>query len=127
MVELVNRLAIPGLPDWSGLVLLGMLAVFGAAFLLMPFSVFGLKGRLEILEAQLDEIQAELRTLSVREQPQGRRISPDEGWAEPPIGPRIARTEAEAPSPAPPIPPPPAWPSARGRTEPRIDWPRSGR
>ena len=127
MVELVNRLAIPGLPEWSGLVLLGMLAIFGTAFLLMPFSVFGLKGRLEILEAQLDEIQAELRTLSGREMPQPRRTTTDEGWAEPPpAAPRILRGEP-GPSPvAAPVPPPAAWPGARTRSEPRIDWPRAG-
>jgi len=125
MADLVQRLTVPGLPDWSGLLLLGLLALFGVAFLLMPFSVFGLKGRLELLEVQLDEIQADLRILTAREPLPGRRISSDEGWAEPP--PRVSPTDAEAPNAPPPIPPPAAWPGARTRTEPRIDWPRGGR
>ena len=32
----------------------------------MPFSVFGVKGRLDGVEARLDEIQAEIRALSLR-------------------------------------------------------------
>ena len=54
--DLASRLAIPGLPDWTGLLALLVLMLAGLAYLLMPFSVFGLKGRLESMEAQLDEL-----------------------------------------------------------------------
>ncbi len=133
MAEIVARLAVPGLPDWSGLVVLLLLVLCVLAFALMPFSVFGLKGRMEGLETQLDEIQAELRTLAMRlpEAAPRRRISADDGWAEPPPAVRALREDPEAPRPTPPIPPPAAYPgAARGgpaRAEPRMDWPRSGR
>lgn len=58
------------LPDWVpvwaqlALLLLGLL--FAVALLLMPFAVFGLKGRLDLLEAQLDDIHADLRMLAMR-------------------------------------------------------------
>jgi hypothetical protein len=32
----------------------------------MPFSVIGVKGRLDVIEARLDELQGEIRTLSLR-------------------------------------------------------------
>ena len=64
--ELINSLAIPGLPEWSGLVVALLLLLAAIAFLLMPFSVFGVKGRLESLEAQLDEIQDDIRALAMR-------------------------------------------------------------
>ena len=60
---LASRLAIPGLPDWIGLVVLLVLGLAMLAFLAMPFSVFGVKARLEQIEAQLDEIQTEMRSL----------------------------------------------------------------
>jgi len=59
--NLAAALAIPGLPEWTGLLLLLLGLLCAAAFLLMPFSVFGVKARLEALEVQLDEIQAEIR------------------------------------------------------------------
>ena len=54
--ELASQLAIPGLPDWMGLVVLAALALAGLAYLLMPFSVFGVKGRLDAIEARGLEI-----------------------------------------------------------------------
>ncbi len=60
----------PILPDWvpwwAQLVLVVLLVLFACAFLMMPFAVFGLRGRLDLLEAQLDDIHAELRMLSLR-------------------------------------------------------------
>ena len=58
------------LPDWVpwwatlGILIAGSL--FALMFLLMPFAVFGVKGRLDMLEARLDEIQGEIRSLSLR-------------------------------------------------------------
>lgn len=60
----------PILPDWVPwwvqLVLVVLFVLFACALLMMPFAVFGLRGRLDLLEAQLDDIHAELRMLSMR-------------------------------------------------------------
>ena len=126
--ELAGALLIPGLPDWVGLILLVVLALVALAYLLMPFSVFGLKGRLEAIEAQLDEIQTEMRSLAARMPEPGRRRNPvEDDWAEPAPP---ARPIVETPRLRPPIPPPAAWPDEGGgtrRAEPRLDWPRSPR
>lgn len=53
-------------PWWGQLVLIVLAILFALAFLMMPFAVFGLKGRLDFLEAQLDDIHAELRMLAMR-------------------------------------------------------------
>ncbi len=124
--DLAAQLTLPGLPAWSGLVVLGVLLLVGLAYLAMPFSVFGVKGRLDAIEAQRDEIQTEIRTLALRmpEPGRGRRPPVEDDWAEPPAS--VRRMEPEPPPRAtPPVPPPAAWPESRGgRSEPRIDWPR---
>lgn len=53
-------------PWWGQLAILVVAILFGLAFLMMPFAVFGLKSRLDFLEAQLDDIHAELRMLAMR-------------------------------------------------------------
>ncbi len=53
-------------PPWLGFVVLVVGVLFALAFLVMPFSVFGVKGRLDGLEARLDEIQREIRLLALR-------------------------------------------------------------
>ena len=128
--SLAARLAIPGLPEWVGLVALVALGLTLLAFLAMPFSVFGVKARLEQIEAQLDEIHTELRALVLR-QGEGalRRKAPgEEDWVEPP------QTRRQAPEPMvtrekPPVPPPPAWVHdlRPPRVEPRLDPPREGK
>ncbi|MCU0886560.1 MAG: hypothetical protein MUC64_00850 [Rubritepida sp.] len=101
---LVERLTVPGLPEWTGLVALLVLLLLGACLLAMPFSVFGLKGRLDAIEAQLDELRAEMRALALK--------LPDRA------SPFAARDEAA---------PPPPLPLPEGsRSEPRITWPRRG-
>jgi hypothetical protein len=129
--DIASALTIPGLPDWSGLVVLVLLLLVALAYLLMPFSVFGVKGRLDAIEAQLDELQTELRTLALRLPEPGRRRPPvEDDWAEPPMT-SVRRAEPEPPPPraTPPVPPPAAWPDAPrgGRAEPRIDWPKPPR
>lgn len=121
------------LPWWVVLVILVPVLLYLAMFLLMPFSVFGVKGRLELIDARLDEIQEEIRTLSLRlpdapdrstavREPEGRPPIPPspndlprrpvvsrddaEGWDEEP---REAPRRSRAPG---------------GRAEPRLDWPR---
>lgn len=135
--ELVTRLAIPGLPEWSGLVVLLLGLLFLLAFLMMPFSVIGLKSRLDAIEAQLDDVQQEIRSLALRlPEPAAlrRRAMPaEETYDDPPV---LARQEPSyredrVPRMTPPIPPPPAWPEAGRdgrdagrRMEPRLGGPR---
>ncbi len=53
-------------PPWAQLAILVAALLFGLMFLLMPFAVFGVKGRLDLLEVRLDEIQGEIRSLALR-------------------------------------------------------------
>ena len=102
-------------PWWVHLVLLLGLLLFGLLFLLMPFSVFGVKARLEGVEARLDEIQGEIRSLALRlPEPLGG----DGGYVGPDGGMEYGRT-------TPPIPPAPRRAEPRvvrpaDRTEPRL-------
>jgi len=126
--NIVASLSIPGMPEWTGLLLLCLGLLCAAAFLLMPFSVFGVKARLEALEVQLDEIQGELRELALRlqEPATARRHAPTDDWAEPPtrgLPPMNAPRESRI---TPPVPPPASWPEGQPRrAEPRLDWPRT--
>ena len=54
------------LPWWVPLAALVPVLLYVVLFLAMPFSVFGLKGRLDQLEQRLDEIQGEIRRLGSR-------------------------------------------------------------
>jgi hypothetical protein len=107
---IVAALTIPGLPGWTGLLAALALALLILCFLVMPFSVFGVKSRLESIEAQLDEAQAELRAISARlaDGPRRPLIMDD---LDMPSAPRAS--ESRSPS--------------TGRTEPRINWPREPR
>ena len=114
-----EALAIPGLPDWSGTVVLAFLALVVLAYLLMPFSVFGLKGRLDRMEAQLEELTGELRTLSQR-LAMGARAPAAEDFTPQPGAPIAAPRDVRPPPRVAPVPPPPM----RGeRAEPRLDIP----
>lgn len=105
------------LPDWVPwwvhfAVLLAALFLF-VMFMFLPFSVFGVKSRLEAIDARLDEIQGEIRSLSLR--------LPEPGLADPEDDIRIAPRAGLRP----PIPPAPAplgrpQPVRTGRTEPRL-------
>ena len=112
-------------PPWVGFVLLVVIGLFCLAFLLMPFSVFGLKGRLEAVEARLDEIQGEIRSLVLRLPEPGRieyeaEPEPPRRWAEPDRRPPIPpRTPAVVDRPAPP--PTRRVDPTRARSEPRFD------
>lgn len=53
-------------PWWVPMVLLVPALLYALAFLFMPFSVLGVKTRLEVIEARLDEIQHEIRHLALR-------------------------------------------------------------
>lgn len=131
-------------PWWVPLVLLLPVLLYGLAFLFMPFSVIGLKSRLEAIEARLDEIQNELRRGGVRggqtevttdyddiyvPVAPPRRAERQQPVADrPPVQP--PRYEDDAPDDRPP--PPPHMrpvrrvePQAPSRQEPRVSWPRS--
>jgi len=96
-----QRLTIPGLPEWSGLAVLLVFLLLGLCVLVMPFSVFGVKGRLDSIEAQLDDLRADIRALTMRS------------------GPVASRDEAPPPGMLTPPPEP-----TGARAEPRINWPR---
>jgi hypothetical protein len=53
-------------PWWVPMVLLVPALLYALAFLFMPFSVLGVKTRLEAIEGRLDEIQQEIRHLALR-------------------------------------------------------------
>ena len=141
------------LPWWVPLALLVPALLWALSFLFMPFSVFGVKSRLEVIEARLDEIQNEIRHVALR-LPAGGGPGPDYDDVYPPRmqEPRVDRVMSR-----PPIPParhelyntqhqdpqeepsledrPPPSPNARptrrnepiarpNRAEPRLDWRR---
>lgn len=116
------------LPWWLPLALLVPALLYGLALLVMPFAVLGLKSRLDAIDLRLDEIQGEIRSLSLRmREPSGGRADADDGYVDPP---RARRTPASFDGPRPPIPP--AATTGRsntvepgpGRAEPRLNWPR---
>ena len=112
--ELATRLVLPGMPAWTGLGVLLVLALFALAWLCMPFSVFGLKSRMEMLEAQLEDLQAEIRALAMRlaELPRpGPGVSNDYFEIDPPR--RDPPPEVSATPPVPPLRNLPASMSAR--------------
>jgi len=106
---MISPLPLPDwVPWWVHLVLLLGLLLFGLLFLLMPFSVFGVKARLEGVEARLDEIQGEIRSLALRlPEPMGS----DGGYVGPDLGGEYGSEYGRG---GPPIPP------AARRAEPRV-------
>src|ERR1700744_6089063 len=61
------------LPWWVPLLLLVPALLYALAFLFMPFSVIGVKGRLDVIDARLDEIQGDIRPLALRLRERGGR------------------------------------------------------
>lgn len=107
------------LPWWAPLIAILPLALFVLAFLLMPFGVFGVKGRLDQIEMRLDDIQAEIRTLALRlPEIRAAAIVDEPDFHRPPVrrGPELSAVPER-----PPIPPAPAHPARPSRTEPRFD------
>ena len=90
------------LPPWLQLAMLVVVLLIVLLFLAVPFSVIGLKGRLDSIEARLDEVHGEIRSLNLRLPEEG-ETSYRSGWAPP-----------ERLAPRPPIPP-----STRGRGDDR--------
>lgn len=130
---------VPGwMPWWVPVLLLIPALLYALAFLFMPFSVIGVKSRLDVLDARLDEIQNEIRHLALRMPESAQQVDFEEIYApevraepplhaappaRPPIPPALHELEAEDQAPPADRAPPP--PSARPmRREPRLDWPR---
>ena len=126
------------LPWWVPIAVLVPVLLYAVLLLAMPFSVFGLKGRLDQLQDQLDEIQDELRRLASRP-PEVARYAGNEPpphlarGSPPPRMPREDEPVAQdRPPPAPetPLRAQPLAPRYRTpedtprRVEPRLDWPR---
>ncbi len=116
-------------PPWVGFVIIVVGVLFLLAFLMMPFNVFGLKGRLDGVEARLDEIQREIRSLVLRLPEPGRtdyepELDDRRSWTRPqpqpqprpPIPPRMAEMDRPAPPPGRRV-----QPSRQTRSEPRFD------
>jgi hypothetical protein len=133
------------LPWWVPLVLLVPALLYALLLLAMPFNVFGVKGRLDVLEARLDEIQGEIRSLTLRlpEPLRGGADFDDTGYAQPMAERDRARQRVPSRPPIPPRspsigepyygdegePPPARGRDAPGssrtsRNEPRLGWPR---
>ena len=88
-------------PWWVPLVLLVPALLYALAFLFMPFSVLGVKTRLELIESRLDEIQQEIRHLALRLPAGPREVDFEDVYA--PIQ-QTQRREVRADD-RPPIPP----------------------
>jgi hypothetical protein len=123
------------LPWWVPIVLLVPALLYALAFLFMPFSVIGVKSRLDVIEARLDEIQGEIRHLALRLPEVSRVADYDEIYApEPTLQPRrappvttrppIPPASHELEEPDPRDPPRSDRRAGGGRSEPRLDWPR---
>jgi hypothetical protein len=109
-------LRIPGLPDWANLVVLVLGLMIALAWVLMPFSVFGVKGRIEALETRLEVIHEEIRQLNLRIAQGVGRAGPDYGMpAEAPTMRRVDPPMMPEVRAAPPIPPPPVMPERATR------------
>lgn len=121
---LIDRLTIPGLPSWVGLIVLIAIAVSLLALLAMPYAVFGVKSRLEAVEAELADLRTEIRTL-LRQPGATARATVEDDYVAPPS--RRAEPRFTAPEPNRAPVPPPAARVVRGRAEPRLDWPRADR
>ncbi len=121
-------LQLPGeLPWWATLALIVPAALYGLLLLAMPFNVFGIKGRMDSIEAQLDEIQQEIRSLSLR-LPEPEASDPagtiSMMGTRPPIPPTVVDDGQDLPR-FQSAPPDIRRSTARPpRSEPRLDWPR---
>ena len=114
-------LQLPGwLPWWAFFAIVVPVALYGLLFLAMPFSVFGVKSRLEQIDSRIEDLQQEIRSLAIR-------------LAEPPVAqrdptrlrpPPPAAAEPDLPRLQPPLIPVRAAAAMRPpRAEPRLDWP----
>ena len=110
----------PWLPWWVPILVLVPAILYALLFLLMPFSVIGVKGRLDVIEARLDELQGEIRTLSLRlGEPARHAFRPDEDAYDTSPLPSARPAAATLPMSRPPVPPAPDPYSYDDRPAPR--------
>ncbi len=114
-------LQLPNVPWWLLLIAIIPIGLYVLLCLTVPFSVFGLKGRLEAIEARLDDMHEDIRSVALLHQAGGRRDARaderDDSFvhAPPPIAPArpadvvLGRRTVTAPA---------------SRAEPRLDWPK---
>lgn len=124
---------LPGwMPDWLGLIVLLVGLLYALALLAMPFSVFGVKSRLDAIEEQLDQVQEELRVLTMRLPEPLRGVAIDETPYDPlprGVAPQYQQRHAPAPEPyreplgraRPASSQPPQRSAPPRRIEPRLD------
>jgi hypothetical protein len=110
------------LPAWAFLLLAIPALLYLLAFLLMPFSVFGVKARLEAVESQLDAVQEELRNLNLRARGVVNKPFTDDGETFDSL-PNFAKLKSSQqsysePRTGPPIPPAPYTPVVDPREKP---------
>jgi hypothetical protein len=113
------------MPAWAFLLLALPVLLYALVFLIMPFSVFGVKARLESLEAQLNDIHEEIRYLANRSAPAARGfVADDQDYDTLPQFNRLKSTRPAPPPPPqaapPPIPPAPLTPMVTPREQPRL-------
>ena len=106
------------MPWWLQLIVVVGAILVGLAFLMMPFSVFGVKARLDALEAQLEDIQGQLRSLAAR------LPEPSRGPYDEPALLRVAAAAPPAPEPVMRSPTLRAAARLGERAEPRLGRPR---
>jgi hypothetical protein len=108
------------LPAWAFLLLALPVLLWLLAFLLVPFSVIGLKSRLEALEEQIQALQDDVRMMIVR--PSGTARPRVDDFDDVPNFGRIKQAQPRYdPMPSvPPIPPAPLTPVPRGEDKPRL-------
>jgi hypothetical protein len=116
------------LPWWVPFIVLVLAVLYLLVFLVMPFSVFGLKGRLDLIEARLEEIQLEIRMHGIRPA-EPRSYAGTEPPAFGRAGERPPPGEDDRPPPRTDSPPPNVGPRRRppdgpGKVEPKLNWPR---
>jgi hypothetical protein len=110
----------PWLPWWVPILVLVPAILYALLFLLMPFSVIGVKGRLDVIEARLDELQGEIRTLSLRlGEPSHHAFRPDEDAYDTNPLPPMRPAATAPPMSRPPVPPAPDPYSYDDRPAPR--------
>ena len=90
------------LPWWIALILVLIALVYALIFLLVPFSVFGIKPRLEAIEEQLQAMQEELRTIALASKRTGLYPASDDLTYVAPPRQTYANDPASRLSPAPP-------------------------
>jgi len=105
------------LPAWAFLLLAIPVLLYALLVLIMPFSTFGLKTRLDRLETQLEDIAEDLRTLATRKPPRPTRPLEDDPYEFP----SFSRPKTAAPSDPTPTPPPTFRPITPATLSPTID------